>query len=77
MKLCVFEGLAGNIERFFVRGTREEVNVGLLRNCLQLINSGRTVHVGGNCQNFFLLFFFEPFTELAGGRRFTGTLKAG
>ena len=29
-----------------------KVNVGLLRNCLQLINSGRTVHVGGNCQNF-------------------------
>ena len=77
MKLCVFEGLAGNVERFFVRGAREEINVGLLRNRLQLINSGRAVHVGGNGQNFFLFFFFEPFTKLTGGRRFTGTLKTG
>ena len=77
MKLCVFEGLASDIQRFFVRSAREEIDVGLLGNRLQLINSGRTVYVGRNSQNFFLLFFFEPFTEFSGRRRFTGTLKTG
>ena len=56
MKLCVFEGLAGNVERFFVRGAREEINVGLLRNRLQLINSGRDGTRRRKRSELFLLF---------------------
>ncbi len=44
---------------------------------LQLINSGRTIHVTRHHHDFFLLVLLEPAGQLAHGGGFTRALKTG
>jgi len=67
----------GDVDRLVGGGGREEVGADLLRDGLQLRDSGRAVDVGRNGQDLFLFLFLQVLGEFTGGGRFTDTLQAG
>ncbi|MNR78171.1 hypothetical protein D3C72_88570 [compost metagenome] len=56
---------------------REEVGTDLSGDGFQLADSGRTVNVSGNGQDFFLLLLAQVLRQLTDGGGFTGTLQTG
>ncbi|MNR90252.1 hypothetical protein D3C72_212330 [compost metagenome] len=66
-----------DIDRLVAGLRREEVRTNLGRDGFQLADCGRTIDVGGNGQDFFLLLLAQVFGQLTDGGGFTCTLQTG
>ena len=76
MLLRIIQRGGGDIGGLLADSGREEINAGLARHGFQLLDGGRTIHVTGHRQHFFLLPLAQPFAQLGRGRGFTRPLQA-
>ena len=73
----VVKGGGGNVGGFLPRRRGKEVDAGLGRNGLQLLNGRRAVDVATDRQHLLLLPLLEPLAELGGGGGLARALQAG
>ena len=72
--LSLLDGIAGNLHNVLVSFFRIYRHSHLFCHHLQLLDSGRTIHVAGYEQWILMLFVLEHIGELAAERCLTGTL---
>ncbi|MNH15569.1 hypothetical protein D3C79_751830 [compost metagenome] len=76
LQLGLLQRTVNDVDRFFFDIRREEVDADAFRQGFQLFDRRWAINVGGNHQDFFLLFFFQEFTKLGDAGSFTGALQA-
>ena len=74
---CPVERGEGDIQRFLAGFGRKEIDVELLCQRAQLLDSGRAVHVAADQQHFLLVLLAQQLGQLAAAGGFTRALQAG
>ena len=71
------DSILGDLNRFFVVGFSIDFDAHLLPEHLQLVNSGRTIHVTSSQQRFLTAFRFQKVGKFRTVGGLTGTLQTG